>query len=178
MLIKQHWSMAVSLEGWWALRNGEIYYRYIDRPKPEHRLEEPDKKLLEETIRELDVLHDSSDQYEDPTPIIGPNVVLPGVTRIIDYSTNRQRSAELYEVLHQIFRRYLVSTRLYVSLGYVFEHIKITPQPDTAAAIEFAKGKEKELSIGRTLRSGRMCWDDDGIEGICGFCGCDFPLGL
>ena len=148
--------MAVQLSAYLWLRNNELSI-LLDPYNGSH-VSEQHKKRLTEITDELDKLHLERQSERVLKPIVGPNVLISGYDRILEVSSNPQRSAELYEEMHIMFQNYLVQPRIYRELGKAFEEIGMTPKDDTAKAIEHGTVMFERIARLHRGSSDRMCW--------------------
>ncbi len=127
----------VQLTAYLALRN-EIKLIRHGHYAP-RGITEIDGARLEKIINEIDELHSDSEGgvYRTRNAVafsIGP-----------ERSRNPKRSAQLFEGIHGIIKRYDIDAGIYANLGGAFGEIRQKPKKDTAKAIKHAEELMNEI---------------------------------
>jgi len=134
--------MAIQLSGYLWLRNTKLMSLINSKNK---KISNEDRSKLKKIVDEIDSLHEPlSDTYRNPKPIIGKHILLPkGVTKIIERSSNRKKSGQLFTQIHSVLKKYNFSESMfkdmYCSFGRAFSEIGLTPNKEIKKAITYAE---------------------------------------
>ena len=96
-----------------------------------------DVKKLRSTIEQIDEMHDRERETKiNPSPVIGPNVLIPGgYPEIVEHPPRPPETRKLYGEIFRILQEYWVGTYLYLQLGDCFDELHLKPEDDVAEAI-------------------------------------------
>lgn len=134
--------MAIQLSGYLWLRNTKLMSLINSKNK---KFSNEDRSKLKKIVDKIDSLHEPlSDTYHNPKPIIGKHILLTkGVTKIIERSSNREKSGRLFTQIHGVLKKYNFSESMfkdmYCSFGRAFSEIGLTPNREIKKAISYAK---------------------------------------
>lgn len=152
--------MAIQLSAWLCLRNNGLGYLTDKENKRHYKwsgVSDEDIKSLQEIIKQVDELHSESTFLDVNDRMIGPHVDVPVTARYEEFSKDPKESAKLFTKIHDILKKYRISSDIYRRLGEAFKEIGAVPEGEVEEAIAY--GTEMHNYCRRHYREDEFCWE-------------------
>jgi hypothetical protein len=119
------------------MRNNDLM-PIVEDPYRQPYMETNKKQQLKGIIDEIDKLQEGVSTTREAGMVVGPRVLLPNVTEIVERTSDKARSGALLRQIHEVLKDEHVSVEIYWRLGESFAELGITNiDPDLKIAIEY-----------------------------------------